>query len=69
LRPDASFSFPDESEWFDLEICFALTNARPGDLSSVFENNILSDRTRVYEGTLTVSTEGTGPLIGPMDFD
>ncbi len=69
MRPDASVTSPGTRIWQDFQMRLSTTNQGPGSLSRTFADNVGSDETLVYDGTLTLSTNNAGPLEGPRDFD
>jgi hypothetical protein len=52
-----------------LEISLSTTAAAPDGLSATFANNVGSDATVVYSGSLTISSTAPGPAGGPRLFD
>ena len=68
-RPDADAVAPFTETWADVQIRMSITSAGPDDLSASFDDNIQSEQTLVYDGSLVLSTSNTGPAGGPKDFD
>ena len=58
---------PSTNEY--VEIRLSTTSKTTDDLSSFFAENIGDDETLVYSGELIFSTDGSGPVGGPKDFD
>jgi hypothetical protein len=70
MRPDASVSAPLTAATFlNTVIRMSTTNRNPGELSSMFSENVGADEIVVFQGDLTLSTANGGPLAGPKDFD
>jgi hypothetical protein len=53
----------------NLQINLSTTTRSPDNLSSVFATNIGADDTVVFSGSITVSSEFSGPAEGPKAFD
>lgn len=69
LRPDSvggqAFSVTLDA----VKIRLSTTTAAPGTLSRTFASNLGSDATTVYNGSLALSSQNTGPDAGPKSFD
>jgi len=67
-RPDASVTAPRTCSLDDVQFRMSTTNAT-APLSLTFADNVGSDETIVYEGSLTTHTDNIGPVGGPKEFD
>lgn len=69
LRPNASVVEPRATDWGEAQ-WFLSTTQRPHDqLSNVFAENHGADKTVVFHGPLTLTTQAAGPPEGPREFD
>ena len=68
-RPDAAVAGPAVVEWDDLQFKLSITSIDPEDISDFYDENIEQEQTLVYDGSVTMTTENTGPPEGPRDFD
>lgn len=69
FRPDGSVTEPQTVTWPETQWYFSTTTRGIDDMSNVFAENEGADKTLVYEGLLTLTTEATGPPGGPRAFD
>ncbi len=69
FRPDYFYGKPFSNEVVHLEIRLSTTEAPPDGLSGDFSQNIGADETLVFSGSITLSSQFTGPAGGPKDFD
>jgi hypothetical protein len=69
LRPDWSVNEPIIVNYEYVEIRFSTTSRTTDDLSTTLAENIGDDEKLVYSGSLTLSTDASGPEGGPKDFD
>ena len=69
FRPDASVTEPRTVTWPDTQWFLSTTTTSPDDMSSVFSENHGGNQTVVHNGTLTLTTQASGPPEGPRDFD
>jgi len=69
LRPDESNSTPFDVTIKDIEFYFATTTKKPDGLSYVFDENISADYTKVFDGEWKVSSQNTGTIGKPKNFD
>lgn len=69
FRPDEIFGRAFSATIPNIIISLSTTNAAVDGLSTVFDNNVGSDATVVYSGSLLLSSNFSGPLGGPKDFD
>ena len=69
FRPDTSVTDPRTVTWPDTQWILSTTTTSPDDLSDVYSENHGDNQTVVYDGTLTLTTQATGPPEGPRDFD
>ncbi len=53
----------------NIQINLSTTSKAPDGLDTLFDNNVGSDDTVVFNGSLPLSSSYTGPLGGPKDFD
>ena len=68
LRPDHTVTTPQVTS-MTYELRLSTTDAAPGNLDRVFENNRGDDEVVVYQGPIEWATEAPGPLGGPQPFD
>ncbi len=57
------------SALLDLQIDLSTSQAQPESLSSTFANNVGSNDTEVFHGSVALSSAFSGPPGGPKDFD
>ncbi len=69
FRPDAAYGSPFTSTLPDIRISISSAVYPPFSMSANFADNIGADNTVVYSGALTLSSNFTGPVNGPKDFD
>lgn len=70
FRPDGGEIAPFTSMFFlDMEINLSTTSNGPDSLSAIFDDNVGPDATTVHRGALALSSDVTGPVGGPKDFD
>ena len=69
FRPDESVVDPRTSIWRTFELRLSTTDSEPGTLSPWLDANLGADKTIVFSGDLTMSTQGTGSSGGPCSFD
>ena len=68
LRPDESVTSPQATSMI-YELRLSTTDAVPGNLDPVLENNRGDDEVVVYQGPVVWATDAPGPLGGPQPFD
>jgi hypothetical protein len=68
-RPDLVFGFAFNTTVNDIQINLSTTQKTPDALSPSYLQNVGPDDTVVFEGTLPISSQFTGPPGGPRDFD
>src|SRR5262249_21659069 len=69
FRPDAQIGGAFSSIIPNIQINLSTTSATPDGLSATFANNVGSDDTVVFSGSLSLSSAFTGPPGGPKAFD
>lgn len=70
FRPNGGLADSAFSSTIDkLLINLSTSKSGPDALSKTFEDNVGSDATTVYSGSLFLSSADTGPSGGPKDFD
>jgi len=70
LRPDAVYGHSFSATLTDIQIDLSTTSKAPDGLSPAFANNVGADDTVVFgRGALALSSQFTGPVGGPKDFD
>ncbi|MFN6560879.1 MAG: hypothetical protein RMY28_013985 [Nostoc sp. ChiSLP01] len=69
LRPDESNLTPFDFTVEDIEFYFSTTTKNPDALSSVFEENIGANYTKVFDEEWKASSQNTGLAGSPKDFD
>jgi hypothetical protein len=68
-RPDGAVSGPFSIIPTDVTIRLSTTDKEPGQLSSVFSENIGPDETTVLEEVVVNGSANVGPPGGPKEFD
>jgi hypothetical protein len=68
FRPDGEIGGSFTSTLTDIQINLSTTSASAA-LSNVFANNVGPDEAVVYSGALSLSSNSTGPVGGPKEFD
>ncbi len=69
FRPDSENGNPFDTTLTNIQINLSTTSAVPAGLSLTFADNVGSDDTVVFSGSLSLSSADTGPPGGPKDFD
>lgn len=69
FRPDQEISTPFEFTFGNIQINLSTTPKNPDALSFNFADNIGTNETQVFSGTLTASSANSGPVGGPKNFD
>jgi hypothetical protein len=69
FRPDGPNGFPFSSTIANIQFNLSTTNAAIDGLSLIFADNVGSDDTVVFSGSLSLSSADTGPPEGPKAFD
>jgi hypothetical protein len=69
FRPDANYGYAFTHTIASIRIDLSTTTAGPGGLSLTFGNNVGTDDTTVFNGTLRLSSAYSGPAGGPKNFD
>jgi hypothetical protein len=69
FRPDVSVTEPRTVTLQDTQWFLSTSTTSPDDMSNVFSENHGDNRTEVYSGNLTLTTQATGPPEGPRGFD
>ncbi len=69
FRPDTALGSAFLATLGDVEISLSSTPRTMAELTTVFDDNVGSDATVIVDGPLTLSSNFTGPVDGPKDFD
>jgi hypothetical protein len=69
MRPSARFGNAFTATISNLQINLSTTSVEPDHLNSTFAQNVGTDDTVVFQGSLTVSSRFVGPTNGPKEFD
>lgn len=69
FRPSAQWGNAFSVVVSNLQVKLSTTSKAPYGLSSTFAENIGSNETTVFSGSLPISSQFTGPANGPKDFD
>ncbi len=72
FRPDGDTRFGSafpETTIPNIQINLSTTSKAPDGLDTIFDNNVGSDDTEVFNGSLPLSSSYTGPPGEPKDFD
>ena len=69
FRPDRAAGFAFSTTVASIQVNLSTTTKDPDELSSTFASNVGSDDTVVFSGSLSLSSQFTGPVNGPKDFD
>jgi hypothetical protein len=69
FRPDYFYGRAFTATISNIQINLSTTLRNPESLSSTFANNVGTDDTVVFSGSLTVSSQFIGPPTGPKEFD
>src|SRR5688572_958558 len=69
MRPSAAFGRAFTATIANLQINLSTTSIEPDRLNGTFAQNVGTDDTVVFQGSLTVSSRFVGPANGPKEFD
>ncbi len=69
FRPDSTYGFAYTGTVSRIQFTLSTSSRKPGQLSSVFDENLGLDKKVVFDGPWTLSTAFTGPPNGPKAFD
>lgn len=69
FRPDPTYGFAFSTTISNIQISMSTSNYSANNLSTTYADNIGADNTVVHSGPLALSSNFTGPVGGPMDFD
>ncbi len=69
FRPDFTVTEPRTVTWPDTEWILSTTPKSLEEMNTEFDLNHGANRTTVYAGDVTMTTEATGPSEGPRGFD
>ena len=69
FRPDIGTGDPFSTSGIDTEIRLSHTSVVPQSLSTTFANNIGADETLVFDGLLSLSSDGSGAFDIIIDID
>ncbi len=68
-RPDRAAGYAFSTTVASIQVNLSTTIKNPDGLSSTFAQNPGFDDTVVFNGSLSISSQFTGPVNGPKDFD
>jgi hypothetical protein len=69
FRPDRAAGFAFTTTVASIQVNLSTTTREPDDLSATFASNVGFDDTVVFTGSLSLSSQFTGPVNGPKAFD
>jgi hypothetical protein len=69
FRPSAFYGGPFAATISNLQVSLSTTRRAPDALTSTLDNNLGTNTTTVFNGSLTVTSAFRGPVAGPKDFD
>ena len=69
FRPDYSYGSAFNTTIGNIQIRLSTTQSSPDGLSPIYASNVGPDETVVFNGSLNMSSQFTGPANGPKAFD